>query len=121
MWLKLAANFPSCYLPQVVSLIHVANDPGKYPLDLHERCRMRIIARTLSRPEIARRWPQVFRYRKRFYSWHYAVLAKSYLFRGRLPGFLRLSASAIVSHPIGFYFLARRWSVLNRWPNLAGL
>ncbi len=121
MWLRLAANFPSCYVPRPLVVCHVSGDPNKYPLDLHERCRIRIVSRVLSRPETIRKWPQVHKHRNLIYAWHYAVLAKSYLYRRRWWAFLRLATAAMLSNPIGLYFLIRRWSSLERWPNLAGV
>ncbi len=121
MWLRLAADYPSCYVPRPLVVYHVSGDPNKYPLDLHERCRIRIVSRILSRSETIRKWPQIHEHRNRIYAWHYAVLAKSYLYRKRWWAFLRLATASVLSNPIGFYFLVRRWSSLERWPNLAGV
>ncbi len=121
MWLRLAANYPSSYVPMALSVCRVSRNSNKYPLDMHERCRMQIVSRILSRPETIRQWPQVHKHRNRIYAWHYAVLAKSYLYRRRRWAFVRLAMSSVLSNPVGLYFLIRRWSSLERWPNLAGV
>jgi glycosyltransferase involved in cell wall biosynthesis len=120
MWLRLSAFYRGCYLPRVLVVYHISNDPRKYPLDIHERCQMRILGRLFSDRKIAREWPQLSKYRSRIYSWHYAVLAKSRLYQKQPWGFLRLGAASVFSHPMGLYFLARKWTEAKHWPILAG-
>ncbi len=121
MWLRLAATYPGCYVPRVLVVYRVSGDPNKYPLEMHERCRIQIVSRIFSRPETTQRWPQIYKHKNQLFAWHYAVLAKSYLYRNRWRDFARLATSSILSSPMGLCFLARRWGSLDRWPNLAGI
>jgi glycosyltransferase involved in cell wall biosynthesis len=121
LWLRLSAFYRGCHVPTALALCSISDDPGKYPLDMFEQCQIRILSKLFSNPHIARLWPQLAKYRSRIYSWHYAVLAKSRLYRKQPWGFLRLGAASVFSHPMGLYFLARKWNNAERWPNLDGL
>jgi len=120
MWLRLSASYRGCYIPKPLIFHYVSGDPNKYPMDVYERCQMRILERLFSDQEIARYWPQLSRHRGKIYSWHRAVLAKSYLFQRQWCSFLRLAVASIQSHPLGFYFLARKWGTAEKWPEFAG-
>ena len=116
LWLRLSALCHGCYVPKPLSVYRVPSDPDKYPLPMYERCQVRILGRLFSNQNIARVWPKLAQCRGQVYAWHYATLAKSFLHGRRLPGFLRLAVASVSSHPMGIYFLARRWSSLEGWP-----
>lgn len=120
-WLRLAAFYRGGYVPTALALTNLSEDPGKYPLDMFERCQMHVLNNLFSNNRISQTWPQLRKCRRRLFSWHHAVLAKSYLHRGRIWDFSRLAAASIRSHPIGLYFLARSWSSTELKPNVLGL
>jgi glycosyltransferase involved in cell wall biosynthesis len=121
LWLRLSASYRGCHLSRAVVRCSVSEDPTKYPLGMLERCQLRVLSNLFSNRQIALRWPQLAKYRRRLYSWHYAVLAKSYLSQRRARDFFRLGSASIRSHPMGLYFLARRWGASGDLPRFIHL
>jgi len=109
MWLRLAAHFEHVRVAQPLTVIRVA-DHTKFPVETLERCTLRSLQQLFSCHCIQRDWPKVASSRRLIYSWHYSVIARSYLRHGRLVDFCRLAWRAIWSHPAGLSYLtnARR-------------
>jgi glycosyltransferase involved in cell wall biosynthesis len=121
MWLRLADQYSSCYVPQALALCNEWNEPARYSSNLLERCTLRVLDRLFDRAEMLRRRPELAAGRRIIYSWHYSVLAKSHLRQRRLKAFVRLAAASVTAHYLGFYFLARNWSKAGELPALRHL
>jgi len=106
MWMRLAAHFEHVRVPRPLTVISVA-DQTKFPLETLERCTLQSLQRLFSCRRIQQDWPGVASSRRLIYSWHYSVLARSYLRHGRLVDFCRLASRALLSHPAGLGYLLR--------------
>ena len=106
MWMRLAAHFDCARVARPLTVVRTA-DRAKFPVDVLERCTVLVLERLFACPRVRREWPAVASRRAAVYAWHYSVLAKSYLRRGRAADFLRLAFRAARSHPSGLRYLAR--------------
>jgi glycosyltransferase involved in cell wall biosynthesis len=106
MWLRLASHFECVRVARPLTLVRRVGH-SKFPLHVLESCTLLVLERLFSCPHVARAWPEVASKRGAVYAWHYSVLAKSYLRRGRLADFLRLAYMAVRSHPSGLRYVAR--------------
>ncbi|MDT7809637.1 MAG: hypothetical protein QOJ70_3450 [Acidobacteriota bacterium] len=106
MWLRLAAHFECVRVARSLTVVRAA-EHSKFPLPVLESCTLLVLERLFSCPHIARAWPEVMSKRGAVYAWHYSVLAKSYLRRGRLADFFRLAYMAVRSHPSGLRYVTR--------------
>jgi glycosyltransferase involved in cell wall biosynthesis len=109
MWLRLAAKFHGCHVPKPLCVYQHVGRLDKYPAKLMESCTLRVIGRVFSNPAILQRWPDVAKHRRRIYSWHCSVLAKTYLRQKKWGSCLRLALTSIAWNPIGAYYLFRSW------------
>jgi glycosyltransferase involved in cell wall biosynthesis len=105
MWMRLAAHFEHVRVARPLTVIRVS-DQTKFPVETLERCTLQSLQQLFSCHRIQREWPEVASSRRLIYSWHYSVIARSYLRHGRLVDFCRLASRAILSHPAGLNFLA---------------
>lgn len=105
MWMRLAAHFDCARVTRPLTVVRAAAGP-KFPLSVMERCTLLVLERLFACPHVAREWPSVASKRGAVYAWHYAVLARSYLRRGRAADFLRLAYMAARSHPSGLRHVA---------------
>ena len=105
MWMRLAAHFECVRVARPLTAVRAA-DASKFALDVMERCTLLVLERLFACPHVAREWPSVLRKRAAVYAWHYSVLARSYLRRGRVADFLRLAYRAARSHPSGLRHVA---------------
>ncbi len=111
MWLRLAGEYSGVYLPTALLKVDRRQENSrKYPLELLERCTLRVLERLFTRAETRARWPEVISQRRQLYAWHYSVLAKSYLRQGRIRDFCRLALASVAAHPRGLLFVGHRWS-----------
>jgi glycosyltransferase involved in cell wall biosynthesis len=108
LWLRLAARFPSIYLPQPLTICRVELNSGRYSVQLIEHCTLRVLEHLFSCREIMQLWPELPRLRRQVYAWHYSVLAKSYFRSRRLTNCFRFVLNALRSHPSGLRYLAPR-------------
>lgn len=106
MWMRLAAHFEHVRVARPLTVVRVAQRT-KFPLETLEMCTLRSLERLFSCPRVQRDWPAVAASRRLIYSWHYSVLAKSYLRQGRLADFSRLASRALMAHPAGLNYLVR--------------
>jgi hypothetical protein len=106
MWMRLAAHFEHVRVARPLSVVRVA-DQTRFPLETLEQCTLRALERLFSCPRVQQHWPEVTSNRRFIYSWHYSVLAKSYLWHGRPVDFCRLASRALVAHPAGLSYLLR--------------
>jgi glycosyltransferase involved in cell wall biosynthesis len=109
MWLRLSAEFQGCYLAKPLCGRQLSEQPDKYAAELMESCTLRIIGKILSNPAVLRNWPSIIESRRRIFAWHCSVLAKTYWRRKKIAPFLRLALTCIGWHPIGAFYLSRRW------------
>ena len=105
MWLRLAAHFECVYVARPLTLCRVTGQT-RFPLPTLEWCTLRVLGRLFACGHVARRLPDVAARRGAVYAWHYSVLAKSYLRRGRPADFCRLAYRALKSHPSALRFIA---------------
>lgn len=108
MWIRLAARFPSVAVKQPLTLVLRNADQGRYPVALLERCTVRVLDRLFSQANLQQARPELLGMRARVYAWHLAVLAKSYLRRGQIGGFIRLALRSVRCHPAGLHYLGSR-------------
>jgi glycosyltransferase involved in cell wall biosynthesis len=118
MWLRLAARFPGCHVPAVLCLYRESDRQDKYPLELLEKCTMSVVEDIFSGQSIAEQWPMVVSSRRRIRSWHYSVLAKSYLKQRAFRSFFRLALASVLSHPVGSLYITKRWGRDGAFPLL---
>jgi len=116
MWLRLAARWTGCYVQEPNVVCRISKAKNKYSSQLLEKCTLRVMNRLFSRRDWDEKAPELESHRRQLFSWHYSVLAKSHLRQKRFGGFIRLALAAIVTHPRGIYFLARRWSHGGKLP-----
>jgi glycosyltransferase involved in cell wall biosynthesis len=105
MWMRLAAHFDCVRVARPLTTVRTAYG-SKFDLGVVERCTLLVLERLFACPHIAREWPSVGPKRAAVYAWHYSVLARSYLRRGRAADFLRLAYRAARSHPSGLRHVA---------------
>lgn len=106
MWLRLAARFEHVRVARPLTVIRVA-DQTRFPLETLEWCTLQALERLFSCRCVQRDWPGVASSQRLIYSWHYSVLARSYLWHWRLADFCRLAFRALMAHPAGLSYLAR--------------
>jgi glycosyltransferase involved in cell wall biosynthesis len=105
LWLRLAANFESCYVAKPLALIRDTAFQMKYSPELMEQCTLRVIQRFFSRQDVFQDRPELVSCKRRLYAWHYSVLAKTHLRQRRVYDFSRLAIASLLAHPIGLLFL----------------
>jgi glycosyltransferase involved in cell wall biosynthesis len=106
LWLRLAAHFEHVRVARPLTVIRVA-DHTRFPLETLEWCTLRSLERLFSCRCVQQDWLAVASSRRLIYSWHYSVLARSYLWHGRLVDFCRLACRALMASPTGLSYLVR--------------
>jgi glycosyltransferase involved in cell wall biosynthesis len=115
LWLRLAAFFPSTFVPRTLVSCLGWSNMGKYELDTLERCTLLPLGRLFSNEEILESWPQLVKLRPMVYAWHYSVLAKSYFHSGRAMDFLRMVTKAMLAHPTALKNLTSKRGLKWTW------
>jgi glycosyltransferase involved in cell wall biosynthesis len=106
LWMRLAAHFEHVRVARPLTVIRVA-DHSKFPLETLEWCTLRSLEKLFSCRHVQHRWPAVASHRRLIYSWHYSVLARSYLRHRRLAHFCRLASRGLMAHPAALSYLVR--------------
>jgi glycosyltransferase involved in cell wall biosynthesis len=119
MWLRLASVETGVYVPEALCVYHPPV-PGKYPIPLLHKCTELILDKIYSNVEMLRLYPRLIDRRRWSYAWHYSVLAKSYLRQAKIIPFLQLAMRAVITHPVGLYYLGYRWWGKHSSPDLIG-
>lgn len=105
MWMRLAAHYESVRVARPLVTVRVSSRM-KFPVEVMERCTLRVLERLFACPSVAREWPEVAPKRAAVYAWHYSVLARTYMHGGRPADFCRLAYRAVRAHPSGLRYVA---------------
>lgn len=108
LWLRLAQRSSGCCVSDAFVAVRRSEWSGKYRVEMYEAAVTRTLSRFFTRSRQSADSFPFNHQQSRVWSWHFAVLAKSYLRFRNLAGFLRCGVRCLIAHPRGVSFLLGR-------------
>lgn len=105
LWLRLAANFEVSCVSKPLMAERAGCWDRKYQMRTYEAATLKIVPRFFDSLQNNEKLLSLARMKRRALSWHFSVLAKSYLRRRQVSSFVRLAAQSVAAHPQGIGFL----------------
>lgn len=106
LWLRLAsAGRADCVPEPLVGVRRGDWDGSRYKIEDYEASVLKIMARFFASIQADARLDKFVRLQRQVWSWHYAVLAKSFFRNRNLSRALSYACRSLVSHPAGTRYL----------------
>jgi hypothetical protein len=109
LWLRLTRRSRACHVREPLVAIRASTWEEKgYTRDVFEASTLRVLQRFFDTLDSADAHKRLARRKNRVFSWHMAVVAKTYLRAGRRGAFLRAALQSVSYHPLGLLYLIPR-------------
>lgn len=105
LWLRLATNYREVCIPEPLTGTRVAAFNQKYEVRNLEKATWLVLSRFFDSLEGREELSGLARQKRRITSFHFSVLAKSYLYQRDVANFLRCSTRCILTHPMGLLYI----------------
>jgi glycosyltransferase involved in cell wall biosynthesis len=108
LWLRLIVRFPTVVVVEPLVTIRKDSIADKCTVEMLEQATLRVLENVFTNKDTLAVLPQLAKYKRTIYAWHYSVITKSYIRRWRFWQGVRSVLQCFRADPRGVKFLFGR-------------